>query len=119
MPEGYTEAKQPPSEAELEFGNEAGDGLVGRHILFNWAGVGWCEGVIDKRNTLKGQKIGKDFVNFWVHYEIDDNTSKHNLELNMYGGGVDEAEDHWVLLDKLPEGDKDAEAPAADEGAAE
>ena len=37
-----------------------------------------------------------EVVNFLVHYEIDDNTAKHVLELNKYGG--DEV-DSWVLLE--------------------
>ena len=37
-------------------------------------------------------------VNFFVHYEIDDNTSRHVLKLATYGG--DEV-DSWVLLEAV------------------
>ena len=43
-------------------------------------------------------KIDGDVVNFWVYYEIDDDTSKHVLTLDTYGGdGVGS----WVLLEEL------------------
>ena len=44
----------------------------------------------DRRRTLDG-----DVVNFFVHYEIDDDTSKHVLTLTDHGG---EGEGSWVLL---------------------
>jgi len=100
VPEGYALAA-PPTAAELEFNNDAGDALVGKHLLFNWEGVGWCEGVIEERNTSKREKIGKDHVNFWVHYAVDSNTSKHNLELENYAADGDAEFDSWILLDKV------------------
>ena len=121
IPDGYAQAAEPPSEAELTFGNEAGDALVGKHIMFNWEGVGWCEGIVDERNKDEECKIDgeEDRVNFWVHYAIDDNTSKHNLEMQFYGGGPEADYDSWVLLDKLPEGEgakeDSEEVPMAEE----
>ena len=100
VPEGYALAA-PPTADELEFNNDAGDALVGKHLLFNWEGVGWCEGVIEERNTSKREKIGKDHVNFWVHYAVDSNTSKHNLELDNYAADGEAEFDSWVLLDKV------------------
>ena len=39
-------------------------------------------------------------VNFFVHYEIDnDTTSKHVLMLDNYSG---DAEENWVLLEPVP-----------------
>ena len=38
-------------------------------------------------------------VNFFVHYEIDNDTSKHVLMLDNYGG---DAEESWVLLEPVP-----------------
>ena len=35
-------------------------------------------------------------VNFYVHYEIDDDTSRHVLKLGKYG---DDEVDSWVLLE--------------------
>ena len=44
-------------------------------------------------------KIDGKVVNFHVHYEIDDDTSKHVLALDEYGGtGVGS----WVLLEEAP-----------------
>ena len=34
-------------------------------------------------------------VNFFVHYEVDDDTSEHVLQLANYG-----QENEWVLLEK-------------------
>ena len=38
----------------------------------------------------------KEVINFWVHYEIDDDTSAHVLTLDAYGG---EGTGSWVLLE--------------------
>ena len=35
-------------------------------------------------------------INFWVHYEIDDNTSSHVLTLSTYGG---DDTGSWVLME--------------------
>ena len=39
-----------------------------------------------------------DMVNFFVHYEIDDDTSHHVLKLEAYGG---ESTNSWVLLEAV------------------
>ena len=39
-----------------------------------------------------------EVVNFYVHYEIDDDTSRHVLKLATYGG---EGVDAWVLLEEV------------------
>jgi hypothetical protein len=44
---------------------------VGKRILYNWAGVGWCLGIIEIRNEDRRFKLGADYVNFWVYYEVD------------------------------------------------
>ena len=36
-------------------------------------------------------------VNFWVQYEIDDDTAQHVLKLDEYGG---DGEGAWVLLER-------------------
>ena len=64
-------------------------------LLYNWRSVGWCVGVIREANKDKRYKVDGEVVNFWVHYEIDDNTSRHVLTLDAYGG---DAVDSWVLL---------------------
>ena len=40
-----------------------------RQILYNWRGVGWCEGIIILRNDKKKHTIDGDVINFYVHYE--------------------------------------------------
>ena len=47
----------------------------------------------DRRKTMDGE-----VVNFYVHYEIDDDTSKHVLTLEAYNG---EGVGSWVLLEAL------------------
>ena len=58
--------------------------------------VGWCVGVIDSANGDKRFKMDGEVVNFWVHYEIDDDLSRHVLTLETYGG---EDVNAWVLLE--------------------
>ena len=118
MPSGFQVAKVPPTAEQLTFANEEGDALVGRHIMFNWDEVGWCEGIVDERNTDEKSKIGKDFVNFLVHYAIDNNTSKHNLEIKFYKYGPKAPTDSWVMLERIPEGGA-ASSSAADAAAVE
>ena len=37
-----------PPEAELlEYKSAAGAALVGRSLIFNWVGIGWCAGTIE------------------------------------------------------------------------
>ena len=64
--------------------------------------VGWCVGVIKEANKDKRRKVDGEVVNFLVHYEIDDNTSKHVLSLGTYGG---DAIDSWVLLKETESGE--------------
>jgi hypothetical protein len=105
VPEGYAVASQPPTSAQLEFGCEAGDALLGKHILFHWEGMGWCEGILESRNMDSSLMIDEEtrgIVNFIVHYAIDDEKSQHNLELQFYGGGPAAAFGYWVLLEPAP-----------------
>ena len=44
-------------------------------------------------------QVDGETVNFFVHYEIDNDTSKHVLMLDNYGG---DAEESWVLLEPVP-----------------
>ena len=61
--------------------------------------VGWCVGTITKRNL--NPKVSKrvdgkmEKVNFYIHYEIDDDTVKTILRMSEYGGAEDMS---WVLL---------------------
>ena len=43
------------------------------------------------------RQINGDVVNFYVHYEIDDDTLKHVLTLDTYGG---DDVGSWVLLEE-------------------
>jgi len=121
VPEGYALATTPPTASQLAFNNEAGDQLVGKHIMFNWEGVGWCEGVIDSRNkdasNLMDLETG-DIVNFVVYYEIDDDRSSHNLELQDHGGGPAADFGNWALLELTPAAASGEEADAVEEQAA-
>ena len=86
----------PPSEAQLTFRDPARAELIDKAILFRWPAVGWCLGKItqantDARRTIKGVKC-----NFFIYYELDQDTSQHTLALNAYG-----ADDGWVLLEPM------------------
>ena len=98
VPDGFSVQEEAPTAAQMEFGNDEGDALVGRHILFNWQGVGWCEGVIEERNPNPRIRLGNDIVNFWVYYALDNNMSRHVLDLDGYQWGAEAEDDSWVLL---------------------
>ena len=72
--------------------------LVGRSVLYCWPSVGWCVGIIKEANGDRRFKMDGEAVNFYVHYEMDDDTSRHVLQLATYGG---EGVDSWVLLETL------------------
>ena len=111
VPEGFTVQEAPPGPAELAFSSDAsapGDALVGRVLLFNWEGVGWCEGIVEERNQDDRFQLDGDHVNFWVYYSLDDNLSKHVLEVEDYAHGPDAPDGSWVLLSPI-EGNPAAE----------
>ena len=43
LPAGCRVAAPPPDE-QLIFGSSSGDALIGRRLLYRWAGAGWCLG---------------------------------------------------------------------------
>ena len=52
-------------------------------------------GLQGRRALHKVKDVGK--INFFIHYEVDGDTSKHSLQLGAYG------KDHeWVLLAPAP-----------------
>ena len=87
-----------PTPEQLVFKSAAGAELVGKFILFNWAGVGWCHGEITRVNTDGRRTVEKGTpANFFVFYEIDDDESKHELSLEEYGRK--DVVNAWVLLE--------------------
>ena len=54
--------------------------------------------MITEANLDKRRKVEGEVVNFFVHYEIDDNKSRHVLSLDVYGGVNPSA---WVLLEAI------------------
>ena len=80
--------------------NAPADDLVGRQILFHWPVVGWCLGTITQRNvspyiskTIEGKK---EKVNFYVHYDVDDDEVKTVLRVSEYS---ESDEMGWLLLE--------------------
>ena len=97
LPKGFQVAAAPPP-AQLDCSDLAARKvLVGRTILFNWAVVGWCEGLLRSTNTDGRLKTkGGAHINFFIYYTIDQEERKHALLLDTYGqGGVGS----WVLLE--------------------
>ena len=70
--------------------------------MFHWGEVGWCQGEIKKRNGNKRLTIAGDQVNFHVYYPLDDNLSRHVLEMHHYAWGEEAGVDSWVLLRPVP-----------------
>ena len=89
---------------EIRQHNPAASALVNRYILYRWAGVGWCVGLIVSRHTREVQrhKTAKGFANFVVHYECDDTTAQHTLCFDSYNDdeSAKSPVSTWVLLDK-------------------
>ena len=97
-PEGFRIVDKPPPAAALVPKDPEQQTLVGRSMLYCWPSVGWCVGLITEANGDRRFKMESQVVNFFVHYEIDDNTSRHVLKLEAYGG---DDVDSWVLLEAL------------------
>jgi len=96
VPEGFAVSPKPTDEM-LVAGSNEGKKLVGRSVLYHWADVGWCSGVIEKANGDKSKTVDGDMVNFLVYYEMDDDLSRHVLELDKYN--PDGPANSWVLLE--------------------
>ena len=71
MPIDYKVSPILPTAEQLTFRNEHASELVGKTILFNWAGVGWCKGTIHSTNSDGRKKINGKAANFLVTYEVD------------------------------------------------
>ena len=56
--------------------------------------VTWCVGQVVERNTVDGERVK---VNFFIFYEIDQQTVKKVLRLDDY-------DSEWVLLASLDQG---------------
>jgi hypothetical protein len=72
-PDGFRFVDEPPHADALTPKHPAQLTLVGRSLLYCWESVGWCVGVITEANLDKRRKVESEMVNFFVHYEIDDN----------------------------------------------
>lgn len=116
IPEGFTVSDKPAAELLVPGAPEA-KSLVGRTVLYHWEGVGWCSGVIEKANGDKSKKVGGEMANFLVYYEMDDDLSRHVLELGSYV--PDGPPNSWVFLEvqEIVEAATVEVASAPDDGA--
>ena len=55
--------------------------FIGKNILYRWAGVGWCVGLITARHSqaFSRHKNPKGYANFVVYYECDQTEAHHTL----------------------------------------
>ena len=67
--------EEPPPAATLVPKDPAQQTLVGRSLLYCWPSVVWCVGIIKEANGDRRFKMDGEVVTFYVHYEIDDDTS--------------------------------------------
>lgn len=109
LPRGFRLASSAPSPAALEFKNgdsPSADMLVGCHLIFKWAAVGWCEGVIVRRNKDARRKLDGQPYNFFAYYEIDGEEAAHVLEHSMLvlsaAAVATAAINAWALLEPEP-----------------
>jgi len=108
----------PPETELLEYKSAAGAALVGRSLIFNWVGIGWCAGTIEsaEKDGRRKSKVNGELLpgNFWVKYPADDSEALHRLRLSEYLtnlSGEGAAAEQWALLEPAP-----ADAPAREEG---
>jgi len=87
-----------PDQGALEPGSAGGKQLIGRSVLYHWADIGWCSGVIEKANGDRSKTVDGDMVNFEIYYDVDGDLSSHVLELGKYQ--ADGPADSWVLLEE-------------------
>ena len=108
LPAGCRVASPPPDE-QLVFGSSTGDALIGRRLLYRWAGAGWCLGQVARRGTSASETVGRSKapVNFLVYYPVDGQLASHSLRLEAYMSEATLSSPHlpygtWLLLDELP-----------------
>jgi hypothetical protein len=83
----------------------ATDTVVGRTIMFNWSGVGWCDGVVSRCNTDRRCKLDGAVINYYVSYEMDDGAEAAHVlrmeDLITCNEGIASARHgKWVLIDR-------------------
>ena len=103
-PTGFKVKELPPEAEQLVYKGERAQEMVGKSILFNWRGVGWCDGVItlcnvDGRVKMKVGDVMKT-VNFFAHYS-DETEARHCLQLDTYGDSGPRADGRWLLLEQV------------------
>ena len=103
IPPGYKVALSAPCEEQLEYKSIRGAELVHRQIMFNWAAVGWCAGIITGANQDGRCKLNVNgemkVANFLATY-TDETVAKHYLSLEIYGDAGLHEDGHWVLLEE-------------------
>lgn len=105
LPEGFAVSAK-PNAAMLEPKSPESKKLVGCSVLFHWPKLGWCPGVIRNANEDESNTIGEDMVNFEIYYKIDDNLSRHCLDIEQCIPNGPAGS--WVLLEQT-------RVPAVDE----
>ena len=85
FPDGL--AEPPPLDASL----------VGKTIMFNHDGVGWCQGVVMEENDDEDELDDEDIANFIVYYEVDDSEVAHYLHEDDYMATRDAPAGAWFV----------------------
>ena len=84
--------------------NPAADSLVNRYIMYRWARVGWCVGLITARHSRKlaRHQTSKGYANFVVYYDCDKTEAHHTLCFDSYNDDevATSPVSTWVLLDR-------------------
>ena len=106
VPPGMIIRSEAPSEEALTFSKPASAAsqiLVGCQIAQKWEGDGWCHGTISSVNVDARFSIGGDKVNFFVHYDGEDEPSAHVLRKSAYNTNNNADYDCWMLFEKAAE----------------
>jgi hypothetical protein len=95
----------PPTAEQLEFKHPAAKELKDKHILYNWIGLGWCAGQIQRPSGDKSKLVKVNGerrpANFIIGY--DDGEGPHCLTLGKYGQGPLREGERWVMIEPVGE----------------
>jgi len=81
----------------------ADEPLVGRALMYNFDGAGWCLGVVDEEvdNDDEVDEETGERANYLVYYEVDDSLVAHHLHISDYSSDTSPGKPRaWHLLTK-------------------
>ena len=103
IPTGYKVVDEAPSAEALNPFHPDSDGLLGSRIILRFEAYGWCEGVLQEKNTNRTRKIAGEMINFIGKFDMDEVTTDLALASAEYDPSQSAAYGSWLLLEKETE----------------